>query len=85
MAQAAKIFMSEKTAAEELSVKEIIVNLAFVTYEEHKFRPAMEKVAALVGLFSSMSKGLRILAFVWLFLEKMLKLPDPLGLDDKYR
>ena len=69
------IFSSAESEVEELSIKEIVTGLAFFTLESSKIVPSADRVAAIVGRTSSISKGLGVVTLVWEFLERILKLP----------
>ena len=71
-----EIFPTAEAEAEELSVREIISNLTFTTVEDSapRFDPNSERLAALVGCYGSLRKGIRIAAMVWGFLgHRILK------------
>ena len=68
------IFPTPEAWEEETSVREIVSNLTFLTIEGQspKFEPEGRRLAELVGRYSSLRRGIKIVALVWSFVDLLL-------------
>ena len=79
------IFPTLEAEQEEASLREIVASLSFIAVEEPgaKFQLGGEKLAALMGHYGSLRKGLRIAALVWVFTSRMLDRSSSLQLAER--